>query len=175
MTEARYIEGAEAAAARLLAREWFKQAPAWLRAADAADVEADTADSLHFGIWTDGRLVALLRFTELQPCVFEMHLDAERGSNVEAICSVTAHIADAMMDKAGAVVIFAWVLKHNRVIRRMLEGGNAYWDGARRLKGTHRGRSLEWLRYARWGKGKNDGQKAADINHNQQLRLLHAA
>ena len=161
------------------AAQWGANRPEWFKVAEAVDTPNAQAwyefacqpSTLNFGVWMDGEFCALIQFSEAAPGCFEIHFDGNGSLAHDALADAIFTVIWELF-LAGAQTVFVWTVKQHRAIRKICNACQGFWDGARRLKGSYKGRPIEWLRLSlsrkRWEKLRNEGSKD---NTDQHLRL----
>lgn len=133
------------------AYSWTAEAPEWFRQMDKVFPEsfgdyhlrAFDAGEINYGIF-DGGLVGLLTINDCGHGVFNVHVSAKRGASIDAMFEATSMLRDHLFE-IGAQVLHGWVARFNRGVIRLGEYAGFRKDGIRMLKGTCRGRVIEWV------------------------------
>ena len=142
---ARALIDDELAAAEALAEEWAARAPEWFRASRAVDVEGNQP-VVGIGVYEAGKLVGLVRLSAIASEIYEVHFDADRSADGDALAIVILAAVKELM-AGGAQAVICWTLRQNRRVTQIAEACGGRWDGTTRLKGVHRGRYFEWRRF----------------------------
>lgn len=133
---------------------WETEAAAWYKAADRVFGPPTFEDWLKasqeetratFGVF-EPELIAMFILTLKGKGLYEVDFLAKPKCAVGAIVEAGTYFRDAVFNDLGAQEVFCWTVKKNYSTRKLC-GIIGFRDtGLRLLKGSYRGRVLEWHR-----------------------------
>lgn len=131
---------------------WRYAAPKWFQ--EALDIFKETFEEyleaipneLHYGVFIEGEISAIVRLVEIGPRVFNTHLYAKRKTDFGMLLEACQAIRDHLFAQ-GAIAYIGWIPSNNRSIARLYENLGLRETGMRCFKGTIRGRLAEFRHY----------------------------
>ena len=133
---------------------WDTDRPMWYRQADAV-FNSGTDDNLIQQLTEPANVFVGLFDPDLSAVViiewrgdglFEGHLMAKRGANVELIAATIQQLIHDLLD-FGMTEACCWVAERNIGIRRMCVNIGFQPDGVAMWRGSYRSRAIKWVRY----------------------------
>jgi hypothetical protein len=137
------------------AYRWDADRPKWFREMDAVFSRGSEDDFIRLlddprnvliSVWSDC-LEAVIIVTLIDYGLFESHLCARRGANMEVIVNA-AHTLLHDLVQFDLQELYVWVAEKHRSVKRLCSMIGFHSDGARMYKGTYRGRLITWNRYS---------------------------
>jgi hypothetical protein len=133
--------------------EWRERYPRSLRDATAVDSVATFEEFLEqargaradVGIF-DNELIGCVTIQWQAEGVYEIHLSAKRGVRLEQMIEACLSIQKTIFEELSARFIFAFTPEWNKGTIMLATIMGLVPDGIRRLRGTTRGRAIEWMR-----------------------------
>jgi hypothetical protein len=135
------------------AYNWRNRAPRWFREClniwkeSLEEYLENAVTEFHYGVWVDGEFQASIRLIETVPRIFNIHLYARRGVNLEDLYVSGVTLRDFLV-KQGIAGFYGYLPIINKGISHLYECLGFEDTGIRVFKGVIRGRVVEWKHYA---------------------------
>lgn len=122
------------------AYDWRLTAPAWFR--KCLDIFKETKeeylenakDEMHFGVFEDEEMKAVIRLVQDRPGVLNIHLSAKKGADIEMILAAGETLRDLLFEK-GVQSFFGYLPTLNKGISKLYEALGFHDTGIRVYKG----------------------------------------
>lgn len=130
---------------------WDIDAPRWYQDSDAVfrpesfDEYMKLAhgdDQCDVGVFDD-ELIGLITVTLRGKGVYEGHLSAKRGANLEMLAEAVLQIRCQLFER-GMSEAYLWVAAKNRAIRKLCANAGFYGTFVTMLRGSSHNRPIEW-------------------------------
>jgi hypothetical protein len=137
----------------LLIEAWhFRDtAPRWFR--ECLDIFKETKDEylenakgeLHFGVFEDDRLDAVIRLIPEKPTVWNIHLSARKGIALETLLAAGVNVRERMLKHDAS--FYGYLPERNKGISRLYEALGFVDSGLRLYKGVVHGKVVAWKHF----------------------------
>lgn len=132
---------------------WRYQAPKWFQ--ESLEIFKESWDEhviristeLHYGIFIDENLVAVVRLTETYPHIFNIDLSAKRKTSPQILLQAGSSIRDFLFDQ-GVKGFYGWLPVQNRGVAWLYRSLGFFDTGEKIYKGRIHGKLAELIRYA---------------------------
>lgn len=135
------------------AYDWRLTAPAWFR--KCLDIFKETKDEylesakgeLHFGVFEEDEMKAVIRLAQEKPGVLNIHLSAKRGTNPEMLLAAGETLRDRLFAE-GVQSFYGWIPTLNKGVCHLYEALGFHDTGLRIWKGVIHGKVVCFKHYA---------------------------
>lgn len=140
--------------------EWEKDYPRWLCDAekvaklDFDDFILEAKDRADIGVF-DPDLTALISVLKRAPQIYEGHVWAKRGTDIESLAWVVFNLRESLEKQLGMKACYVWIVERNRPVKKLCMMAGLMPDGGRMMDGESHGRPIKWVRLS-YGKKENN-------------------
>lgn len=136
---------------------WLASSPAWRQHTEAVFGTLNQAEYLQtasnerrldIGVMDGPLFVAKVALHLVAKHTYEVSLEADRNASPAAIINAGVLIRDQLFGEYGARCVFAWVPRWAKGVQRILLAIGFRNSHVTMLRGTCRGRVIEWLRFS---------------------------
>lgn len=134
---------------------WLDESPQWRKETaavfsaidyDGYMAEALDPDRIDVGVWDSEKFIAIITLTQTSKDVYEIHFEASRHANMEALIEAGWNVRHLMFKQYNAREGFTYTVKQNRAVLAMDRTIGFTDDNISIFKGQLRGKPLEWVR-----------------------------
>lgn len=132
--------------------EWLLAAPEWLQTSEGIDPTVRITSirnpaNVFIGIFVEGELSAVVSLTLTGKHIYEVSLEARRGTNLELIALAGCEIRDQMF-RYGMQCAYTWTPRWNRPVLAVNKAIGFQPDNVSMWRGSVGDRTMEWVRYS---------------------------
>lgn len=136
---------------------WLEDAPRWRQESEAIFGTLDREQYLQnavspyrvdVGVFDGPEFVADIILYLRAKGVYEAHLEAKPDAIPELVADAARMVAAQLFTNYGAVLIYTWVPHFNRPVHKLNKAIGFGCDNVNMLRGTVRGRLVDWQRYS---------------------------
>lgn len=133
--------------------KWAEEMPLWWRLVDKSVSRRTKGPTTRIGVFEDkhrcvrsiySELVVIYTLQEIGPQMIDAHLSCKRGTKPEVITGSTKTVMRKLLS-IGYTKIFAWPLRRNFGLIRMMKACGFKDTGVRMLMGQMGNRPAEWI------------------------------
>ena len=156
-----------------LAHGWDKETPQWYREMD--EIFDSTLDEYlarareetqaNIGLFEGDEMFALVYVNLVGSGVLDAHLAVKRKASPEKVLAGIVEIRDSLFRQLNTKIIYAWLARQNRPLVKMVLRCGFRLDGLTMLKGSIRGKIVEWVRVSCTRKDFEDGERQENTDH----------
>jgi hypothetical protein len=131
--------------------EWEKEYPRWLQDAekvarlDFNDFISQAKDRADIGVF-DPQFIAMISVIKRAPKIFEGHVWAKRGTNVESLAWVVFSLRGNLEKEFDMEAAFVWIVERNLPVKKLCMMAGLMPDGGRMTDGESHGKPITWVR-----------------------------
>lgn len=136
---------------------WLAGSPSWRQYTESVFGTLDHTEymaarlderRIDIGIFADDVFIAKVALHLVAKSTYEVSLEAMRTADPAIIAQAGQLIRDQLFDVYGAQSVFAWVPRWAKSVQSILTAIGFENSGVIMLRGTCRGRLIEWLRFS---------------------------
>lgn len=150
---------------------WLENSPVWRQHTEAVFGTLDYDEymaarwgekRIDIGIFADNAYIAKVVLHLVAKNTYEVSLESMRTAPIDAVITAGLSIRDQLFGQYGAQVAFAWVPRWAKSVQAILCAIGFSSDGVTMLRGTCRGRVIEWQRFSIRRANEQQEQATAD-------------